>query len=333
MSRGTGSRRKAAIALVAMGSERAAAVLRSLGEEEARLLAAEVAELGSVSPDEVRAAVRELSDKVHGDVERLPAPGRRFAKDLLLKAYGPEKGGAAGAALDVARPFGWLAAADPDAAAQALGAEPAGAVALALAHCEPRAAARLLTRLPEAVQQAVALRIAGLGSVHPDTVTEVEQSLRARVESVVVPDVRRIAGPEVLAEMLSRAGKDRERAVLQAVALTDPQLAEATKAHLFTFADVLRLEARSMQALLKAVETRDLAVALSTAEEGERDAVLSNLSERARDTLLEEIDLLRGVKASDVTDARRAVVATARRLEEEGALVLSRAGDDEEEAA
>ncbi|MCW2599383.1 MAG: fliG [Frankiales bacterium] len=321
-------RRKAAITLVALGPERAATLLRGLDEDEVRVLAGEVATLGPVSPDEVRATIHELVRGL-GEPGVLPAPGKRFAKELLVRALGQDRGTALGEELDLPAPFAWLADADPDAAAKGLATEPAGAVALALAHLEPRAAAQLLTRLPADDQGRVATRIAGLGAVHPDTLRQVEAGLRSRIQDVLRTEVRKVDGPDLLAGLLSRAGRNASREVLQAVAVASPELAELTRDALFTFDDVCDLEPRSMQVLLRSVESKQLAVALSTSPETITAKVLGNLSERAAESLLEEMDVLRGVRASDVAEARSGVVAVARQLEEEGSLVLSRDDDDD----
>jgi flagellar motor switch protein FliG len=321
-------RRKAAIALVALGPERAAAVLRGLGEDEVKVLAGEVATLGPVSPDEVRTTISELVRGL-GEPDLLPAPGKRFAKDLLVRALGEERGTTLGEELDLPSPFGWLADADPDAAAQGLATEPAGAVALALAHLTPRAAARLLTRLPADNQARVATRIAALGAVHPETLRQVEAGLRTRIQDVLRTEVRKVDGPELLAGLLAKAGRDTSRELLQAVAAANPELAELTRNALFTFDDVCGLDPRSMQVLLRSVDSKQLAVALSTSPETTKAKVLGNLSERARESLLEEMDLLRGVRPPEVAEARSALVALARQLEEEGSLVLSRQDDDD----
>jgi flagellar motor switch protein FliG len=322
------SRRKAAIALVALGPERAGAILRGLGEDEVKLLAGEVATLGPVSPDEVRATINELV-KGLGEPNLLPAPGKRFAKDLLVRALGQERGSVLGDELDIPAPFAWLAGADPDAAAKGLATEPAGAVALALAHLDPKSAARLLTRLPTEDQARVATRIAALGAVHPDTVRQVEVGLRLRIQDVLRTEVKKVDGPELLAGLLSKAGRDTSRELLLAVAAANPELAELTRNALFTFEDVCGLEARSMQVLLRSVDSKQLAVALSQSPEPIKAKVLGNLSERARETLAEEMDLLRGIRPNEVTEARSALVALARQLEEEGSLVLTRQDDDD----
>lgn len=325
----TGSgRRKAAIALVALGAERAAALLKDLDGHEVKAIAAEVAALGPVSPDEVRATLREL----HGgltQVSTLPPPGARFARDLLVRTLGEEQGELLAAQVETPPAFAWLAAADPAQAAQALSVEPPGVVALALAHLPARPAARVLTRLPEPLRGDVAARIANLSTVHPETVAEVDSALRARVGSVLAAEVVPVAGPGVLAEILTFTGRDAEQSVMTTLSEVSPDLAEQVRAALFTFADVAALESRDLQTLLKSVETRELAVALKNADEQVLSKILTNLSERAREGLLEEIDLLTAVRGAEVEAARKSIVQTARRLESDGVLVIARPDDDD----
>jgi len=321
--------RRAAVAIVALGPERSQLILAGLSEAQVRLLASEIADLGPVSPQEVRDTLSELAQGL-GGIGMLPAPGKKYARELLVSALGVDRGEIAAYDLDTEKPFTWLADADPKSAAQALASEPAGAVALALAHVEPRAAVKLLTRLPVELRAQVAARVAGLDVVHPETIEEVEAGLRARLGDVLSVDVHRLTGPQVLAQMLTYAPVEQERAMLQSVALSAPDLAEAVRAALFTFDDALSLEPRAMQALLKSVETRDLAVALNSADETLRARVMSNLSERARVTLKEEMDLLNNVRGGEVSEARRKVVAQARALEEQGIIELTREGADSE---
>lgn len=313
--------------LVALGPERAAAVLRGLGEQQARQLAAEVAALGPVDPAEVRDRLTEVVRTLQSP-RQLPAPGKRMAKDLLVRALGHDVGTALGEELDSAIPFSWLEHADPAAAGSALGSEAPGAVALALAHLSPRAAAKLLTCLPQEVQGPVATRIAALGAVHPDTVRHVDAALRGRVAELLQTEVRRVDGPELLAGLLAKTSGETSKELLQAVAATDPALAAATRDRLFTFDDLCALEPKTLQVVLRAVDAKQLALALRNLPEETVGNVLGNLSERARETLLEEIDLLGTVRTADVLAARAAAVAAARQLEDEGTVVLAR----EEEA-
>jgi flagellar motor switch protein FliG len=319
--------REAAVVLVALGPERAAAILRSLGPQQARVLAAQVAALGPVAPNEVRASLTQLARNLQSP-SVLPAPGKKLAKDLLVRALGPDVGTALADELDVPAPFAWLEDADPEAAARALASEPAGAVALALAHLNPRTAARLLTHLPEEGRGQVATRIAALGTVHPETVRHVDNALRGRVAGLLQIDVRRVDGPDLLAGLLAKTSSNATKEVLQAVASADPELAAATRDRLFMFEDLCALEPRTLQVVLRAVDSKQLAVALRNLPEETVDYLMANLSERARESLVEEIDLLTTVRASEIEAARAVAVAAARQLEEEGTVVLA-AGVDE----
>lgn len=315
-------RRKVAVALVALGPERAAVLLRGLEEAEVTAIAHEIAQLGPVTPAEVRATLDELGRGLRGDAT-LPAPGKRFAKDLLLQALGQERGALAGDVLDQPAPFAWLAATDPGTAAGVFASEPAAAVALALAHLEPRIAAAVLVRLPPERRRAVANRLAALGAVHPATLVEVEAGLRSRVEDVLTVPVLPLAGPCLLAAVLARAGKETSNELLAELAASNQTLADEVRAALFTFDDLCAIDTRQMQLLMREVDMRQLAVAIATSSAGVQSRFTGALSERARESLLEEVDLARSARAADVTEARAALVAVARRLEEAGTLVLS----------
>lgn len=318
--------RKAAIAVMALGPDRAAEVLRGLDDDSVAALAEQLRDLGPVSADEAAAVLRELAGGVTGDY-RLPAPGPQYARTLVTQALGPERSAPVLARLERPRPFGWLDGADPDLVAPVLAGQPAAALALLLAQLSPPVAAALLGRLPDELRDDVARRVAGLGQVLPETLAEVETALRAALTPVLATVVHRIRGPEVLAQMLQLTPRESEKAVLQALAQTAPQLAEATREALFTFDDAMSLEPRAMQTLLKAVEVRTLATALVTAADDLRDRVLANMSERARATLLEEIDLVTRANPGEVLAARKSVVQAARGLEESGELDLSRRTD------
>jgi len=321
--------REAAVALVALGPDRAAAVLRSLGEEQARRLAAEVATLGPVHPQEVQAVLAQLLKGLRSPGV-LPAPGKRLAKDLLVRALGSELGQAMGQELDVPVPFAWLEEADPEAAGKALANEAPGAVALALTHVDPRLAVRLLNQLPAEQRATVATRIAALGAVHPDTVKEVEATLRARVSGMLVTaTARRVDGPDLLARLLARTTPENSKELLNAVAAINQELADATRERLFTFDDLCALPPRTLQVVLRAVDSKQLALALRNVPEATVQLVLANLSERARESLGEEMQLITSARASEVNEARGAVVAAARQLEEEGAVDLSREEGEE----
>jgi flagellar motor switch protein FliG len=326
VSRPGSPRRKAAVAIVALGPERSATLLRGLDEDSVRALAHEVAALGPVEPAEVRAALFDLEAALAAATS-LRAPDNDYTRNLLVQALG-ERGERIADEVNRPAPFTWLAEADVEQASVALAEESAATVALALAHLPAKPAARLLSRLPEALRRKVATRVAQLTTLHPATVSAVEEALQASVTAVLTPSVQPVPGPDVLASMLQFTPKGDEKDLVASLAAVDPELADRVKAALFTFDDLAVLEARALQTLIKACDTRDLALALKSAEAAFRDNILSNMSERAREGLLEEMDLMLTVKPAETAGARKAIVATARQLEEEGTIVIARPDED-----
>lgn len=323
-------RRRAAIALVALGEERAANVLSALGETESTLLAAEVLALGPVSADDIGQALVELGSQLN-TIHAATAPGEQFTRSMLATAFGAA---AAGRIMeDITRPaqFAWLASADPDVAGRVLAAEPPSTIALALAHLDAKAGARLLTRLPESIREEVALRVASLEGVDVETVATVDAALRERVGTTLRAQVTRVDGAEVLAGMLSAAPRSAEESLIASLQGIDPELARRIRAAMFTFEDLKILPSRDLQKILSQVETGDLSLAVYAATEETREAVMSNLSERARENLEEEISYLQNVRPSASRAAAEKVMEVVRRLEAENEIELPREGDDETE--
>lgn len=316
--------------MVALGEERASAVLGALGEAEAAEIAAEVLELGPVSAEDIAFALGELGAQLN-TIHAARAPGEQYTRTLLSRAFGPA---AAGRIIeDITRPaqFAWLADADPDVASRVLAAEPPSTIALALAHLSPKAGARLLTRLPDGLRADVAVRVASLDGVDVETVDTVDSALRERVGVTLRAQVRRVAGTEVLAEMLSAAPRAAEETVVSFLQDKDPDLARKVRAAMFTFEDLTQLPGRDLQKVLSQVEVGDLALSLSGASSEVTAAVEANLSERARANLEEEISFLQSVRPADVRAAQEKVMETVRRLEAESEISIPRAGDEEDE--
>lgn len=323
------SRRKVATVLVALGPERAAPLVRALPDSEIRDLAAEIATLGPVRKEAAVAALRELAEQLSG--RRVAVEGNpTVARELLTRALGPARSHEIEEWSDpsVSQPFGYLAVGDPEVVARCLAGEPPAAVALALTNLAPDLAARILTNLPPDASGDVAMRLAGLEHVDPDVVAVVDADFRARLGAALRPRVRAVAGVASLVEMLSRSTKEQERAMLEALEARDPMLAAAVRDALFVFDDIARLDDRSVQQLLKGMDSRDLATALKNANAAVTERILGNLSERARDNLLEEIEFLKGTRQSDIDAARGRIVKQVQALEESGAITIERQGEE-----
>lgn len=315
---------KAAAVLVALGPERATSLLRNLDEADVSSLAAEVAALGTLPAHETSLLLQDVAQEIVGR-RMIATGGPAYAKDLLARVLGEERAHQISSRISgVRRPFTWLASAEPAVAARALAPEPPATLALALAHLEPDIAASILVELPANIQGDVATRVAALERVHPEVLAEVDADLEQRLRPLLEERTTRIEGLQVLVGILNRGSRETEKQVLESIELSDPDLASRIRDALFIFDDIARLDDRAIQQLLKSIDGKDLAVAMKGAGEAVTACILRNLSERARENLLEEIEFLKGVRQTEIEEARTRCVRAVRVLEEAGTITIER---------
>ncbi|MDY7103132.1 MAG: flagellar motor switch protein FliG [Actinomycetota bacterium] len=325
-------RRRLATVLVALGPERAAKLLQRFPAPVVEQLVAETAQVERLSPDEVKAALDDFGQEIVA--RRLMAEGgKSYARDLLTRLLGAERADEILRRIDpeVAQPFRYLGSMEPKVVATLLSGESAGTVAVALAHLEPSEAAAIAKQLPEAFRADVALRVATLEQVPDDVISELDTELRERVEMLTSRPMTKLEGRATLVSMLQSSPRRIERDVLAAIEAQDARLAEQIREELFVFDDIAKLTDKAIQQTLRTVDTGDLAVALKDAGELVRDRMLANVSERARNNLLEEMEFLPTQKPAAVKEARKRIVATVRRLEQEGVIEIARAGGDDDD--
>jgi flagellar motor switch protein FliG len=212
-----------------------------------------------------------------------------------------------------------------------LAAEPSSLVALALAHLEPAQAAKILKALPADKQADVAVRLAGLEHVHADVVGELDADFRTRLVPLLEQPVAAFEGVDLLVDLLHSSSQETEKMVLDRIRQRDAKLADRVRDALFTFSDIVRLDDRGVQEVLKSVDTRDLAVALKEAEDDVAERIFRNLSERARENLQDEIEFLRGLRRKDILEAQKRIVDVIRTLESDGSIQIEREDGDEAE--
>lgn len=325
-------RRKVASVLVALGPERAAKLLKGLPAELVEDLAQETAAIERLSSGEVKAVLTEFAQELVA--RRLMAEGGLpYTLDLLTRTLGADRAAELADRLDPSRRrrFGYLSDTTPELAAMVLAAEPSSLVALALAHLEPSQAAKILKALPPDRQADVAVRLAGLEHVHADVVDELDEDFRTRMVPLLNQPISAFEGVELLVEVLHSSSQATEKLVLDRIRERDKALADKVRDALFTFADIVRIDDRGVQEVLKVVDTRDLAVALKEAEEHVAERLFRNLSERARENLQDEIEFLRGIRKRDIVEAQKRIIDVIRTLEANGTLIIEReAGDDGE---
>ncbi len=322
---------KAALLLLQLGRERAARVMAELEPAEIEELSAQILRLDRVDPELADAVLEEFYDA------SMSGPGYggglALAQQLLEASLGPEAAAAVIERLQVhlaGQPFEFLQQADARQVISLLSSEHPQAIALVLAHLRPDHASAILAGLEPALQGEVAHRIALMERASPDVVQVVAEQLQRKASAVLTPrELAAVGGVQPLVEIINRADPTTEKAILEGLAERDEELAEEVRSRMFVFNDVVLLEDRAMQMVLRQVENTDLSLALKGVSDEVRDTVLRNLSERARENLLEEIDLLGPVRLSQVEEARATIVQSIRRLEESGQIVIRRDGEDE----
>ncbi len=322
---------KAALLLLQLGRDRAARVLQRLDEFEIEELTAEIVRLEHVDQGLADEVVDEFWSALTLGVG--VGGGSALAEKLLVASLGEERAAEMMGRLEAVlagQPFDFLQQVDARQIVSLLSGEHPQTVALVLAHLRPEQASMVLAGLPPEDQAAIAHRIALMERASPDLVQVVAESLQRKASAVLAPrELASVGGVQPLVEIINRADPATEKAILEGLAERDEELAEEIRSRMFVFADIVLLEDRAMQLVLRQVETSVLALALKGSPEPVRDVVMRNVSERARENLVEEIELLGPVRLSQVEDARASIVQVIRRLEESGQITIRRDGEDE----
>lgn len=320
--------RKVAVLLMSLDPERAAQLIRQLTPDEVGSVVVELGQLehlDSAMIDEVIEDFARTANDRRGAVDG----GSGYARQLLELSLGSDGADQIFQRLSAANKFQFLASFDVATLVTMLSEEHPQTIAVVLAHLAPDRAARVLGGFDEAVQCEIGVRIATMERTNPTAVEAIESALRERAEEMLaLREEGGVGGVESLIAMLSRSDKATEKAVLAELEKLDPEMAEEVRAKLFVFEDIVSLEDRAVQQILRQTDTRELAVALKGVDDVVRDKVMNNMSSRAAENLVEEIDMLKGIRAADVKEARTAIVKVIRALEDSGEIVINRGTDD-----
>ncbi|MEX2196710.1 MAG: flagellar motor switch protein FliG [Thermoleophilaceae bacterium] len=327
-------RKKSAVLLVSLGPEKAAEIFRHLREEEIEELSLEMAKLREVPSETVDSIYEEVIENAAA-YSYFAEGGVAYAKDVLERSLGPERAqeiiGRLSAVIEM-RPFEFLRRTPPEQIHAFLRNEAPQTMALVIANLHTTLAAQVLSQLDDAEQAEVALRIARMSETSPEVIKEVEQVIRQKLSNVLSQEYAAAGGVKSLAEILNNADRPTERNVLENLAQRNQELADEIRALLFVFEDVVKLDDRAVQQVLKEIDTKDLALALRGVADDVREKVLANMSQRGAEMLTDEIEYMPPQRRAVVEEAQGRIVAEIRRLEESGALVISRGsgeGDDE----
>ncbi|NHC16024.1 flagellar motor switch protein FliG [Motilibacter deserti] len=323
---------KTAVLLVGMGREHAAKVLAEMRENEVEEITAEIMRLRDIDAD----TALQVFEEFHGIVQAksyMGQGGMDFAKELLAASMGEEKAAELMHRLSAAfaeMPFQFLHRADPRQLLSFLQDEHPQTIALVLAHMSADQASTVLGGLVPTLQADVAHRIAVMDRTSPEVVKQVEQMLERKLSSVLQPtEMSTVGGLQPLVDIINRADRSTERLILEGLEGRDRELAEEVRSRMFMFEDIVSLDDKAVQLVLRQVETSDLATALKGVRDEVRMKIMKNLSERAAENLADEIEMLGPVRLKQVEESQVKVVQAIRQLEESGQITVRRGADDE----
>lgn len=319
---------KAAILLRTIGADAAAEVMRHLEPGDIRKIGAFMTELTDCSREEEETVIKEFSTALSAGA--IGFEGKEYIRTILTKALGSEKAARIMESLTTTSYPGleslkWL---DPRSVAQIVKTEHPQTVAVILAHLDPEQGSEILAALPDAMRVDVALRLATLEDVQPDALKHLSDVLQEAVTVSGTGRAQSLGGAKATADLMARLEKSVENGIMAKLAERDPELAEMIRSLMFVFDDLVKVDDRGMQELLKEISKDDLALALRGAGPDVREKVLRNMSSRAGEMLKEDMEARGPVRVSEVEKAQQNILKVCRKLEEEGRLVVAGQGEE-----
>ena len=324
-------RQKAAIFLVTLGSEISAEIFKHLREDEIEALTFEIARLDTVDSEERDKVLLEFKELMMAQ-DFITTGGIEYARELLEKSLGSQK------AVDIinrltsslqVRPFDFIRRTDPAHLLNFIQQEHPQTIALILAYLEPQKASIILGSLPHDSQSDVAKRIAMMDRTSPEVLREVERVLEKKLSTLSQEDYTAAGGVENIVEILNLVDRSTEKTIIESLEEEDPELAEEIKKRMFVFEDIVLLDDRAIQKVLREVDTAELAKALRAVESEVQDKIFRNMSKRAASLLKEEMEYMGPVRLKDVEETQQKIVSIIRKLEDQGEIVVARSGEDE----
>jgi len=331
LAQGLSGRQKAAILLITLGPEVSAQIFKHLRDDEIEQLTLEIANVRKVDSHDRDFILQEFHQICMAQ-EFISQGGIAYAKEILDKALGEDKAKEVltrlTATLQV-RPFDFARKADPAQILNFIQNENTQTIALVLSYLQAEQAATILSSLPQDKQADVAKRIALMDSTSPEVITQIEHILEQKLSSTVTQDYTNAGGIDSIVQILNGVDRGTERTILDALEIQDPELAEDIKKRMFVFEDIVSIDNRSIQRIIRDVENADLQLALKVSSEEVREAIFRNMSKRMSETFQEEMEFMGPVRLRDVEEAQTRIVAIIRRLEESGEIIIARGGGDD----
>jgi flagellar motor switch protein FliG len=323
---------KAAVLLLALGQDDAAMILKSMPQEMVEAVTRELASLGRIPPELSTAVVEEFYNLTLAS-QYANEGNLEYAKSILQNSLDPKHADRVLQQIQTQvqkKPFSFLQRAESENLLTFIQDEHPQTIALILCHLPHHKAAEILVGLPMQKQIEVIKRIANMEQTNPDVIKEVERGLESRLASMLVQSMEKAGGVPTVAEILNLADRATEKTIMEGLEAEDPDLVEQIRRLMFVFEDILHVNDKGIQAVLKEVDNDELAVALKTASEELKAKIFSNMSERASSLIKEDMQYMGPVRISDVEAAQQRIVDIVRRLEESGDVVVQGRGGNEE---
>lgn len=322
---------KAAILLIALGQEVSAEVFKHLDAEEIEELYLEIAKTSKVKSQEKEKVYDEFNELMLAQ-QYLSQGGIGYARELLQSALGESK------AVEIitkltsslqVRPFDFIQKTESEQILNFIGSEHPQIIALIISYLPSDKAGEIMSQLPEEKQVDIAKRVATMERTSPEMIREVERVLERKLSSVMGQDYTMAGGIDALVEILTHVDRNTEKTILEGLSEEEAELAEEIKKKMFVFEDIILLDDRSIQQVLKSVESKDLSMALKGASEEVGEKVFKNMSKRAADMMREDMEFAGPVRVKDVQEAQQRIVNIIRKLEETGEIIIARGSEDE----
>ena len=322
---------KAAILLITLGPERSSAIFKHLKEDEIEELTLEIANTRSITP-QMKEDVLEEFYQICLAKQYIEEGGIAYAKELLEKTFGPEMArdviGKLTASLQV-KPFEFVRKTDATQLLNFIQDEHPQTIALVMSYLSAAQSALILSALPPERQADVARRIALMDRTSPDVIKEVEKVLESKLSSLVNQDYTIIGGVDAVVDILNSVDRGTEKHIMETLEIEEPELADEIRKKMFVFEDILLLDDRAIQRVLRDVDNNDLASSLKGANEEVQNAIFNNLSKRLGVMIKEDMEFMGPVRMKDVEEAQQKIVNIIRKLEDSAEIVISRGGGDE----
>ncbi|KAA0564175.1 flagellar motor switch protein FliG [Bacillus sp. CH30_1T] len=329
--KGLTGKQKAAILLISLGPDVSASVYKHLSEEEIEKLTLEISGVKKVETE----AKEDILEEFHHIAiaqDYISQGGIGYAKTVLEKALGSEQALAIinrlTSSLQV-KPFDFARRADAAQILNFIQNEHPQTISLILSYLEPQQAGQILSELPQEVQADIARRIAIMDGTSPEVISEVEAILERKLSATVTQDYTQTGGVEAVVEVLNGVDRSTEKTILDALEIQDPELAEEIKKRMFVFEDIVTLDGRSIQRVIRDCDNEDLLLSLKVSSDEVKEVVFRNMSNRMVETLKEEMEFMGPVRLRDVEEAQSRIVAVIRRLEDSGEIIIARGGGDD----